>query len=415
MIMTHGPAAGIDHIRLWSLDWIRAYAMLLGIPVHAGFIYSSGYDWFVSSPEKSGVITAITGILTSTRMPLFFFVAGLLSAINLSRRPARAWVLHRVERLGVPLVASTLVISPLVILAMARIQSGQAGEAGGYWERVVGLLQPGGQWIGHLWFLQVLLAYSLMTPIALTRLQTLKRRFLRLESDGYVLTAGTVLAAAVLVSAYRFGIHGFFHILNTRSEIYGAVGQVLQFEALFDYLPYYLLGLLSFGTKLPDLHRNLFALGFLAIAALYFADHWNGFGLTDKAIRYFFLGAMSTIATIAIFTLSQEKIGETGKITKSLIDSSFTIYLFHYPVVVWLGILFNEVDVDAITKYIVIIVLSFGLCWAVHVVVYRSRMLTFLFNGARTPARQRTFVRPGSYSRRSLSGLLLPRRGPEPR
>ena len=99
--MTHGPAAAIGHIRLWSLNWIRAYAMLLGIPVHAGYIYSSGYDWFVSSPEKSGVITAITGILTSTRMPLFFFVAGLLSAINLSRRPARAWVLHRVERLGV--------------------------------------------------------------------------------------------------------------------------------------------------------------------------------------------------------------------------------------------------------------------------------------------------------------------------
>ena len=60
---------------------------------------------------------------------------------------------------------------------MARIQSGQPGEAGGYWERVVGLLQPGGQWIGHLWFLQVLLVYSLMTPFALTRLQALKRRF----------------------------------------------------------------------------------------------------------------------------------------------------------------------------------------------------------------------------------------------
>lgn len=413
--MTAGTANIAGGKRLWSLDWIRAYAMLCGIPVHSGMIYSNGYAWFISSPEKSDVITAVTGILTSTRMPLFFFVAGLLSAINLSRRDTRAWIFRRIQRLGVPLVAATLVISPLVILAMAYDRATPQDAAGTYWQHLSGLLlRPGGQWVGHLWFLQVLVAYSLLTPWALVSLQAVKERYLRRDGDEFVITARAVFALAAAVSAYRFAVHGGFYLLRTANENLAAVGYVLQFEMMFDFLPYYLLGLLAYGTRLPDLHRNPLVIGFLAVAALYFADHWNGIAPFDKAIRYTFLGAMGMIATIAIFKLAEVAVTATGRITQSLIGASFTIYLFHYPAVVWLGILFKKVSLDPVTEYFAIIVLGFGLSWAVHVVVSRSGTLTFLFNGARPTGAPV----PSEAPRQAGGPVIVPvrrnRRGPEP-
>ncbi|MEO1533146.1 MAG: hypothetical protein AAFU72_13345, partial [Pseudomonadota bacterium] len=65
MIATGGIG---DGARLWHLDWIRAGAMLLGIPYHAGLIYTPGLGWFVASPQGSEAIAALTGLLGSMRM-----------------------------------------------------------------------------------------------------------------------------------------------------------------------------------------------------------------------------------------------------------------------------------------------------------------------------------------------------------
>ena len=111
--------------RLHHLDALRAFAMLLGIVLHAALAYTGG-PWIVRDAEVGGfglMVAAIHGF----RMQLFFLLAGYFTAL-LHRRLGLAGMLgNRALRIGVPLVAGLATIVPLVWLVV--VWSGTKGPA----------------------------------------------------------------------------------------------------------------------------------------------------------------------------------------------------------------------------------------------------------------------------------------------
>lgn len=83
-------------------DWLRAFLMLLGIPYHAAMAYNARVLWDIQSPEKSEILTFLSGVLVTFRMPAFFIVAGYFAAMMLERRKPTSWLRGRIIRLGIP-------------------------------------------------------------------------------------------------------------------------------------------------------------------------------------------------------------------------------------------------------------------------------------------------------------------------
>lgn len=61
--------------RRHDLDALRAFAMLLGIALHAGLSFTGG-PWMVQDSRPSGLFHLLIGAVHGFRMPLFFLLSG---------------------------------------------------------------------------------------------------------------------------------------------------------------------------------------------------------------------------------------------------------------------------------------------------------------------------------------------------
>ena len=140
--------------RLHGLDGLRAFAMLMGIVVHASLPYWSSLGkisfFWPSDKDQSISLWMVFSIIHSWRMPLFFLLAGFFAHLYLSHHGIRPFLFNRLHRVVGPLLifgAITAVILPPIWYF---------GFNGVF--KLSGFLgfpdSPG--FLGHLWFLYYL-------------------------------------------------------------------------------------------------------------------------------------------------------------------------------------------------------------------------------------------------------------------
>ena len=83
--MTHFPSQNstpspAPTARRHDLDALRAFAMLLGIGLHAGLAYAP-IPWIAMNRETSPALGAFVEITHGFRLPLFFLMSGFFSAM----------------------------------------------------------------------------------------------------------------------------------------------------------------------------------------------------------------------------------------------------------------------------------------------------------------------------------------------
>lgn len=146
--------------------------MLLGIVLHAGIPYSTRQLawWPVADGSTSRAVDAFLLVTHSFRMHLFFFIAGLFSAIMLRRRGLRGFLRSRIQRILLPWVVGVVTFAPLTVAAgnYARWLALPADARPALSAALVGgASASGGPFISlfgwgdaHLWFLRFLIAYT---------------------------------------------------------------------------------------------------------------------------------------------------------------------------------------------------------------------------------------------------------------
>lgn len=114
------PASSRRH----DLDALRAFAMLLGIALHAALSFTGG-PWMAQDSRTSAVFQVLISAVHGFRMPLFFVLSGFFTAMLWRRRGLRAVIAHRFKRVFLPLLLSTLTIVPVMFwLGAVAAQSG---------------------------------------------------------------------------------------------------------------------------------------------------------------------------------------------------------------------------------------------------------------------------------------------------
>lgn len=164
--------------RRTELDTLRVCVVLGLVLFHSALVFSPDDDFYVKSARTTDVVTVLAGFGVVWAMPMLFLVAGLGSRHSIRRRGPARFTRERLLRLGVPLVFGTLVLCPLP--QWLRLRAADAGYDEPYWRFWPRFLtvRPDladfpfvldGEHFetGHLWFVVLLLTFSLLlAPVA---------------------------------------------------------------------------------------------------------------------------------------------------------------------------------------------------------------------------------------------------------
>jgi glucan biosynthesis protein C len=153
-------------VRLHYLDWLRVLAILGVFLFHAVHPFDM-FPWEIKNAEQSVAVTLFIVFLGPWGMPLFFLVSGTGSWFALRRRTGRQYAGERIQRLLIPFIIGSILLSPIQLYFQWSHQT-QTGLFEGsllefYQIREISFGPRVFGWAGyHLWFLGFLFAYSLV-------------------------------------------------------------------------------------------------------------------------------------------------------------------------------------------------------------------------------------------------------------
>ncbi len=99
--------------RYHHLDALRATAMLLGIVMHGLLSFFENSYWPVQDLQQHELYETANHAIHGFRMPLFFLISGYFTTMLWKRRGLAKLLLHRVQRILLPLVIGGMVFLPL--------------------------------------------------------------------------------------------------------------------------------------------------------------------------------------------------------------------------------------------------------------------------------------------------------------
>jgi glucan biosynthesis protein C len=167
--MNDSESSDVKSGRLYYLDWLRVILIFGVFMFHVLHPFDAELDWHIKNAERSGAITGILLLIGPWGIPLFFLVAGAGSKFALRRRNSQQYIRERVNRLLIPFIVGTILLSSfqryLEALHFENFQGSFLSFIPEWLSRsTTGIrFSPAefGDWGLHLWFLAFLFAFSL--------------------------------------------------------------------------------------------------------------------------------------------------------------------------------------------------------------------------------------------------------------
>jgi glucan biosynthesis protein C len=367
--------------RYHALDSLRASMMFLGIVLHAMGAYSPMVPWLIRPLQTTKFFEPAILFIHAFRMPVFYAMAGLLTALLLERYGWRRAIVNRFWRIAVPFVLGCLLLVPLMFYLAAFART---GTAEGAWLYIVS-----GRFLSrahpiHLWFLEYLLllyalAAVLIVPISLApkRLRTaclaLFRRGLQALWAPLPMAALTFLTLLPMTWAGLQDPPTFAptpHILLAYAVPFFFGWLLYHARDLLDVLNrrawlYGLLGLALCVAYVVLLYSTPPGGGFYLLRAVLALAMWCLiFGITGLFLRYF---------------------SGHSPLWRYLCDSSYFIYLAHLPVILLLQVVTFNVPLPAIVMVPAVLIVTTLALLPVYAYAVRPTFLGALLNGRRYP------------------------------
>ena len=313
--------------RLHSLDFLRAFALLMGVLLHILMLFLEPFD---GSEPRLGASVVFIWIHT-WRMPLFMLLAGFFTALSLSKRDTGNYAFNRFIRLGVPLLLLWSVI-PAIDEEASRLF--KIPELISYIFYDI----PFTFRLDHLWFLYYLLIFYSVTLLIKTAVPVIYSFIL-----GFELSLSRVLMVwlpiLILLSPLNKPTGG---IIGNDPITFGEInlGSMLFMASFF------MIGMQAYKSSkfLENLQRTRFWLPSLTIFSLIPIGLlvWGGVkdepfafsGLLELWIVNSLSGSAALLLVLSIMGLAMHKISSSGHLLRWLVRLSYPIYVFHLMFVI---------------------------------------------------------------------------------
>jgi ABC-type multidrug transport system ATPase subunit/fucose 4-O-acetylase-like acetyltransferase len=386
--------------RFHALDATRAFALLLGIVLHA----TMSFFMFIPAQDSSQSVTlAVTFyVIHIFRMSLFFLIAGFFAHMLFHRRGARAFLKDRAKRILVPLAAGWVVLGPatiaIVIWGMSRTFDGVASEGPD------AVPMPDGFPMTHLWFLYYLCIFYVLVL-------TVRAVFTRLGNrsgavltgvDAIVRTALSSYAAPIVLAAPLCAV---LYFNNGWLLWFGLptpdIGLTPKIPAMAGFGTAFGLGwLLHRQSELLDGLRERWpvnlalALGLTVVCLLMVGptpDMSNPTAIGGPAWSRIVYAACYTASiwywVFGLIGFAMRFCGQANAAMRYVADSSYWLYLAHMPIVFLLQVVVMDLPWHWTIKFPLIVATSLGVLWVSYHYLVRPTFIGGVLNGRRYPRR----------------------------
>ncbi|GGP18199.1 acyltransferase family protein [Nonomuraea glycinis] len=393
-----------------ELDALRALVVVGLVFFHSSLVFEPGGDFYVTNAETTELTTIFAALCVVWAMPLLFLVSGLGAWHSLRRRGAGGFAVERLRRLGVPLVFATLVLLPFPQWLRLRADPAYHDSYLRFWPHFFEVrLEPSefpfivqGTFYetGHLWFVVLLLVYSLLLAALARRVPPGLGRRIR---DGVVSATrrrGSVLllpAAPLAIVSALLGVEedygGWSRWAYLLFFLFGfalAADPRLRAAMRRDAVVAAVLGVALVGAGTPlfliaaetpgaDPFMDLSALAIIA-RTLYGSAGWCWLvailGLLDRRRP----APTAEKATEEAGTGSSEQDKRPRRMYGYLAAAVLPVYILHQPIVVGVAYLVVGWSAPVAVKFALIVAASLALTFAAYdVLVRRTRVTRFLF------------------------------------
>jgi peptidoglycan/LPS O-acetylase OafA/YrhL len=340
-------------------------------------------------------------------MPLIFLVGGASAFFALQSRSPRAYITERLSRLLIPFLFGMLVIVPI------QVYIGQVHRLGApppfvpfYAQHVAGLLRlpveglppTGADWIGHLWFIPILIVFALLAmPFA-----WLLRPLASARAPSWITQHRAPVVLLLLLGVPVGAIQ--FLLLAGASQT-PALRPLSGWALFVTFLYFFVAGYLIY--RLPPLTHGIrtvaapaLALAVASLIVMEIVDRTHqapSAAFTDAFLAYCVLrGSVSWLWVAGLLGFGMRHLAHSPRWLPYMTEATYPAYIIHMPILSFIALFVVGWQAPLLLKFAVIAVTT---CIAVLSVydgaIKRIPLLRFLFG--LKPLRARTVSnRPSS-------------------
>jgi len=367
--------------RLYFLDNLRTFLILLVVLLHAGIVYETILEdtWIVSDPSKNSSIGLIRMYLDLFVMFIIFFISGYFIPRSLKNKTSWEFIKSKFKRIMLPWIMAVFTLIPAYKVIFLYSRGLPQEEWYSYFhifERVGGNPylfsdNPVQNW---LWFLPVLFLFQVVY-LGLSKTKALSMK-LSLKT-GVILTFVVSLAYSLVIS------------FNDLSGWFNSPLFHFQRERLIVYFMVFLLGSLCyslnvFGSNKKDRKSYIWANVVLTLAVSVFTvvalnlffnmispdrNYYFVSELVDR-IAYYITMLLSMLSFLYVFIyMFRFYFNKSNGLMTQLNKNSYQVYIIHVVVLGAIALPMMHLNIPAFVKFIVLTIVTFAV----------SNMLVYLY------------------------------------
>ena len=361
-------------------DWLTLLAMGMVFLFHcARFFDTEG--WHVKNDDLSTNAQLFVGITAQWMMPLFFLLSGMSTCFAMTTRSAGRYLANRAVRLLIPLAFAMLVVLIPVQVWIERVTNGQfSGSFLAFYPHYFeGFYAFGGNfaWMGlHLWYLEMLFLFSLLTlPIFKLLSSAPLRRWINGHSNLLANPIGVFLFA-LLPLATEYWVNRHLDTIGMRA--FGGWSPLT-------YLAFLVAGfLLALDERLlaaVEKTRFVALIAGLILTTLIFFVPQSG---TEHAVSYKVMCVIRTFNAwsllVATYGFGRHHLRFRNSALAYGREAILPFYVLHQPLIVVTGFALRHWQISLLLKYLVLTSMSFAIVALLYeFVIRRQALLRFLF------------------------------------
>lgn len=369
--------------RFHALDSLRGFLMILGVFYHTAQHYSGEIHSSLNpEPTSSWFFFYFNTIIHLVRMPLFFAISGYLAGLLIDRKGGSWFLKNRFNRILLPLLLFLILLSPVV----DYLRLWRGAQINGDWTE----FSPGDLFLPdklfHLWFLYYLVTYSTLLGIAawFGDKNRLKKTVMLFSMTLITISIFMLFEAGQKSGWIELKTYLLFSTFVHPSHFCKETSMACFFHAstFWSYFLCYLLGTLIYKL---DLQKTI-AIRWWPITLLCaFLTFWLGYGISlikQKVIVNILFCVLGSLSLLGAFL---DKVSRESSFLRFLSDSSYWLYLAHYPLVILLCTFFIPINLFAWWKFIIISSFIVTLLLLSYNYLVRPSWLGALLNGNQKP------------------------------
>ncbi len=362
-----------------DIDWLRVFAVYLLFVFHVGMVFNPAPFYHIRNADLFFPMLVLCGFIGLWHMPLFFLLAGWSAVASFQTRGPRRFVVERVRKLAIPLLAGSVLLGPPI--KYLELRSGLDLNHAGL--RVAAPLQAGFRAVipsglplappfdegflaflptffmrldrftwAHLWFLAYLFTLTLLHLPAFGWLLRRRDLLTRLRPAMVYLP---IIPLAVIQVTMRSRWPGIYNLYNDWANVaYYSVYLVAGF-------------LLACHPALESLvqreWKRSLAIGLGAMVALLLAV----LGFTaSPAVLLVGSAVAGWCFVMALVGLARRFLTTSRPALHYLSESAFPVYVLHQAAIVLPGYFLIQLPTGIGTKFVLLLLLSASLTLAVY-------------------------------------------------